>query len=259
MTELLKSGKHTVTALTRNESKISVPESVNVVRVHYSDHQSLVSAFKGQQFLVITLSIAASADAHSNIVKAAEAADVRYVMPNFYGGDILNSGMMEESMNGKMYKQPLRDFEGVRTPWIVLVCGFWYEFSLALQESSFGFDISGRRVTLFDDGRTKINVSTWSQCGRAVAALLSLPEKGTSPCVADWQNKPLYISSFRVSQRDMLDSINSVLGKGDDYGAINYEPTEKRFNRGLEALSNGNRTGFPTAFLRTSFLSKWGW
>ena len=88
-------------------------------------------------------------------------------------------------------------------------------------------------MTFYDDGKTQIDVSTWDQCGRAIAGLLSLPESGTSPCVADWKNKPLYINSFKVSQRDMLDSLHRVLGNTDKDWTIDYEPTDQRYKRGL--------------------------
>lgn len=264
--ELLRSGKHTVTALTRKGNGSVLPEGVKVAEVDYADDQAIVTALRGQQFLIITLGIAAPPDLHGRIVKAAKEAGVSYIMPNLYGGDIQNPAIMEESMNGKSYKERLSELKQVDASWIVLVCGFWYEFSLALGKLFFGFDILGKSVTFYDDGKTKIDVSTWDQCGRAVAGLLSLPESGASPCVADFKNKPIYINSFKVSQRDMLDSLNRVLGITDKDWTIEYEPSEQRFKRGLTALKNGDRSGFPTASYARIFYpngdgdfgSKWG-
>lgn len=191
-------------------------------------------------------------------------------MPNIYGSDIQNPAMMEQSLNAKAYKERLANFDNVvQTSWIVLVCGFWYEFSLASGKLFFGFDIANRSATFYDDGNTKIDTSTWDQCGRAVAGLLHLREggeDGTSPCVADWKNKPLYINSFKVSQRDVLDSLHRVLGTTDRDWTIDSEPTEQRFKRGLDELKTGNRLGFPTASYARGFYpngdgdfgSKWG-
>jgi len=237
-----------------------------VAEIDYDDKEALISALKGQQFLIITLSVTAPGDLHGRIVKAAGEAGIPYVMPNIYGSDIQNPAILEESMNGRMYKERFADFEGVDTSWIVLVCGFWYEWSLALKKPFFGFDIADRSVTFYDDGKTKIDVSTWDQCGRAIAGLLSLPESGASPCVADWKNKPLYINSFKVSQRDMLDSLHRVLGTTDKDWTIDFEPTDQRFKRGLEDWENGNRMGFATASYARIFYpngdgdfeSKWG-
>lgn len=219
----------------------------------YNDEESLISALRGQQFLIITLSVSAPSDLHGRIVKAAGKAGVRYVMPNIFGGDIDNKSITEDSLMGDLYKQRLGDFDDSDTSYIVLVCGFWYEWSLGLPEPWFGFDIRKKTVTLFDEGTTRINVSTWAQCGRAVAALLSLPETGPSPCVADWKGKPLYVSSFKVSQRDMLESLHRVLGTTDSDWDISYEPTDKRFKRGMDELQNGIRTGFATSLYARTF------
>ena len=224
-----------------------------VVEVDYDNEESLISALRGQQFLIITLSVRAPAEVHTNLVKAAGKAGVPYVMPNIFGGDFNNKALMEDALMGKLYQDRLDDFENSGTSNVTLVCGQWYEWSLALPKPWFGFDIRQRELTFFDDGNTRINVSTWDQCGRAVAAFLSLPESGASPCIADWKNKPLYISSFRVSQRDMLDSLNRVLGTTEKDWKIDSEPTDKRYERGMKEMKNGNQSGFATALYARAF------
>lgn len=265
--EVLKTNKHIVTAITRQGSKSDLPQGAKIVEVDYNKQDTLISALQGQQFLVISLSVSAPPDLHGRIVKAAGEAGVPYVMPNLYGGDIQNPAVMMEGTFGENYKKRLSEFEGVPTSWIGLVCGQWYEWSLALKKIFFGIDISEKSVTFFDDGNAKVDVSTWDQCGRAVAALLSLPETGSSPCVADWKNKPLYINSYRISQRDMLDSVHRVLNTTDADWEIDFETTEHRYRRGLEETERGNRVlGFALASYgrifsprgEGDFSSKWG-
>jgi hypothetical protein len=41
-----------------------------------------------------------------------------------------------------------------------LICGYWYEFSLANAPQSYGFDFKNKSVTFIDDGLTKMNTST---------------------------------------------------------------------------------------------------
>ncbi|KAK4902965.1 hypothetical protein LTR49_026970 [Elasticomyces elasticus] len=56
MTEaLLKTGKHDVTALTREESQSKLPEGVKTKIVDYSKPETLVDALRGQGALVITI------------------------------------------------------------------------------------------------------------------------------------------------------------------------------------------------------------
>lgn len=49
-----------------------------------------------------------------------------------------------------------------KSSFIGLSTGFWYEWSLAIP-AAFGIDVNNRTATLFDDGETKVSMSTWPQ------------------------------------------------------------------------------------------------
>ena len=240
--------------MTRADSQGTLPAGVKIAHVNYDDEASLVSAFQGQQFLVITLSVRAPPDTHSKLVKAAAQAGVPFIMPNVYGSDILNKSLGEENLIGTNYLKYCAEIESLGASYIAMVCGFWYEWSLALGEPWFGFDIKDRKVTFFDDGNTRINVSTWQQCGRALAALLSFPESGASPAISQWKNKPFYIASFRVCQRDMLDSLHRVIGTTDKDWEITHEPTGQRYKNGINEMQKGAMTGFAKAMYSRNFF-----
>lgn len=226
-----------------------------MAQVNYDDDgQSLVAALQGQQFLVITLSVSTPPDTHSKIVKAAAKAGVPYIMPNVYGFDIQNESLRKEDLSSATSLQRCAEVESLGASYIAMVCGFWYEWSLALGEPWFGFDIKNKTVTFFDDGTTRVNVSTWRQCGRALAGLLSLPESGASPAVSQWKNKPFYFASFKVSQRDMLDSIHRVIGTTDKDWEITYEPTAQRYKNGIDEMQKGAMTGFAKAIYSRAFF-----
>lgn len=125
-------------------------------------------------------------------------------------------------------------------------------------EQWYGFNIKDRKVTFFDDGETKINTSTWIQCGTALAALLSLPVDGASPSLSDFKNKPFYISSFLISQRDMLDSLNRVLGTTDSDWDIKYEASAKRVQDGQAEFAAGDRAGFAKMMYSRVFFPNGG-
>ena len=258
MNSLLATGKHNITALTRpsSTSGSSLPSAVKVVKVDYEDESAMISALKGQDFLAITLGVTAAPDLHGKIVAAAGKAGVRYIMPNSYGMDIANTRLVDDHPFplAPEYTKRAQEVVDAGSAYITLCCGFWYEWSLALPEAWFGFTIPEKKVTFFDDGRTKINVSTWDQCGRALAALLSLPESGASPCVEDWKNKSVYMDSFRISQRDMLDSIHRVKGTTDADWTITYENSLERYQRGMKEMQEGNQLGFPTAMYSRIFF-----
>ena len=124
--------------------------------------------------------------------------------------------------------------------WVGLTCSFWYQFSLAVSPCAYGFDIKNKKVTLFDDGNTKINTSTWPQCGRAVANLFSLPiQSGNGPCLNDWRNKEVHIESFFLSQRDMLASLLRVSGDTESDWTVESQTATERYNQGQEFMKSG--------------------
>ncbi|KAK7756977.1 hypothetical protein SLS62_000993 [Diatrype stigma] len=280
---LLKTGKHIVTAITRPESTSKLPEGVHVARVDYTggdDDTALIDTLRGHQALIITLSIAAPrSTTMSKLLRAAAAAGVSYVLPNWFGHDPANEALCDDSL-----LRPGRDELraevarlGDHAPRLIfLACGFWYEFSLAGGPDRFGFDFARRSLVMFGDGGddVPIRVSTWPQCGRAVAALLSLPElphdEGDDRSSAatlsrfcddgsDNNNSTVptavYISSFRISQRDMFESVKRVTGTADaDWTVTRGEPAEKRWRDGRAAIDGGDFSAFTKMLYSRMFV-----
>ncbi|KAH6850072.1 hypothetical protein B0I37DRAFT_390402 [Chaetomium sp. MPI-CAGE-AT-0009] len=197
-TALLRTGRHSVTALTRRGSTNTLPAGVVSVPVDYDDEAALEAALRGQQ-----LGMAAVRARCAEIEATGSAA------------------------------------------WITMVCGFWYEYSLVLGPMCLGFDHALKKVTLYDEGETKVNLTTFEQCARAVVALLSLKELpedegDEAPTVSRWRNKPLYVASFLVSQKEMLESWKRVTGEGDGDWTVESEPSEERYRRGVEMMQSGS-------------------
>ncbi|CAI6100267.1 unnamed protein product [Clonostachys chloroleuca] len=260
--ELLKTGQHTTTAVTRAGGNSTFPEGVIPAAVDYTDESALVSALKGQQFLIITLPHDAAPETHANIVEAAGKAGVPYVMPNVYTCDIVvnNKSLGNEVMLGQKLRPIVEHIEQVgKSSWTVLVTSLWYEFSLACPPDWFGFDVAKREVTFFDDGERKINTSSWPFIGKTVAAFLSLKElpeneDDDSLTVSSFQNKPLYTSSFFISQRDMLDSIHRVSGTSDKDWTIKKEASSKRVADGQALLATGDLRGLARMYYSRMFF-----
>ncbi|KAM0326096.1 hypothetical protein ACHAQA_006689 [Verticillium albo-atrum] len=254
---LLQTGKHHVTALTRPDSNSRLPNGLKIVKVNYDDEDSIAEALKGQQFLVITLAATVPEETHARIVAAASKAGVTYVMPNTFCYPV-NEIDIKNRQDNVYTNNILNRIAGVErsdaTP-VIMSCGFWYEWSLALGEPCFGFTIKDRKVTFFDDGRRIMTVSTWDQCGRALASLLSLPEAGASPSLADFKDINVLIHSFRVTQREMLESLHRVLGTTDKNWEIKYEKTAQRIEDGAREMGDGFRLGFAKWLYGSFFLS----
>ena len=240
-----------MTAISREGSEIPLPNGVNVKRVSYDDQSSLVKAMEGQDVVIITMNARAPEEQHHKLVKAAAEAKVPWVFPNEYGvssekNPQLGKDVFIGARNAGNRKQ-IEDL-GVSS-WIGFSCGFWYEFSLAGGEIRYGFDFQKKSMVYIDDGNTLINTSTWDQCGRAMAKLLSLKvlpddENDKSPCLDQFRNKFVFISSFLVNQKDMMESVLRVTGDKPEDWTVSYENHKERYEAGVKALQAGDPRGF---------------
>jgi hypothetical protein len=246
---LLATGKHTVTAITRPDSTTKIPNGVKVVRVDYNsnaekDAAALVDALHGQQVLLITMSHK-SLGGTKKLIHAAAKAGVGYVLPNWLGHDANNQSLITDSMMTPLLDN-VKEVEtlGVSS-YFLFVCNFWYEFSLGGGPDRFGFNFKDSSVTLYDGGKVAINTTTWPQCGRAMANLLSLKEipedaNDTAPTVSKFRNECIYISSFRISQCNMFDSVKRVTKTTDADWKISDDNTEQRYKTGQDKVKSGD-------------------
>ncbi|KAK9373318.1 uncharacterized protein V1513DRAFT_184659 [Lipomyces chichibuensis] len=257
---LLQTGKHQVSAITREDSTSILPPGVIVRRVDYGDQSSLVEALKGQDALIITMNVMAPPEQQNKLIEAAATAGVPWVLPNEFGGDPLNVEIGKDNFLGdakKAYRDYIETLD--KSSWIGLACGFWYEFSLGGGSDRLGFDFKNRTVILMDNGTVKINTSTWPQVGRAVAKLLSLKilpatEDDESPALVNFKNKVVYVSSFTISQKDMLESVLRVTGtKLEDWKVINTTAKEQ-FQSGMQAVQRGDMSGFAKLLYARGFF-----
>ncbi|KAK6442728.1 hypothetical protein LTR95_001044 [Oleoguttula sp. CCFEE 5521] len=247
-TELLKTGKHTVTAITRQDSTSALPDGVQVAKVDYDDEATLVEALKGQDALVITMGTTAPADTQSKLIRAAGEAGVKWIAPNFWGADTANPGLCKDVFFFGKTDATRHEIKKLgKSSYIAIVTGFWYEWSLAIA-NSYGFDFENKTVTFFDEGETKVNTSTWRQVGRAVAALLSLPIKAEGGdqehCLDHFRDQMVYISSFTVNQRDMLASVLRVTGDKESDWTIKKEGAVERYEAAAVEMKKGDRAAF---------------
>lgn len=260
MEELLKTAKHKVTAITREDSTSKFADGVLVKKVNYDNQSSLIEALQGQDALIITMSVMASPDQQTKLVEAAAAANVPWILPNEFGGDPLDLEIGKDNFLG-VSKAKYRDhIEKLgKSSWIAIACGFWYEFSLAGGPYRYGFDFKSRTVILFDEGDVKINTSTWPQCGRAVASLLGLKvtpdsDDDKSPTLTDFKNKCAYVSSFTISQNDMLESVLRVTRTDLKDWKVTKVSVKEYYKSGLEEFRKGNRIGFGQLLYSRNFF-----
>lgn len=171
-------------------------------------------------------------------------------MPNVYSMNLATSEELRRDLPvSQVVLANIAEVEQFGMISVSLMCGFWYEYSLAFGPSTFGFDFDNRTFTIYDDGKKAINTSTWSQCGRAVASLLSckiLPddENDKSATISEFHNRILYVSSFKISQTDIFDSVKRVTGTTDQDWKISHVETGARYREAREELKQGKPEGF---------------
>ncbi|KAF3391063.1 hypothetical protein DPV78_011135 [Talaromyces pinophilus] len=263
---LLATGKHTITALTRPGSNPILPSDVTVLKVGYNNNDSLVRALRGQDVLIIILNISVPPETQHNLITAAAGAGVRWILPNEFGGDPFDPRKGEDTLIGAGKAQFREHIQRLGCNYVGIACGFWYEFSIGGGPNRFGFDFEEKRVIMMDGGGTRISTSTMPMVGRAVAALLSLRisrddydhdqdqdqdgDKGSGgggggggASLEDFKNKAVYISSFTLSQQDMLQSILRVTGTRPEDWTITHTTAKQRWQSGQEMLKDGNMAG----------------
>ena len=247
-----------MTAITRADSTSEIPAGITKVNVDYNDPSSLSSAMKGMDVLIVTMAVTAPRDTQSKLIQAAADAKVPWVLPNEWGGDYLDPSVAKETLIGEG-NNATREFVkslGVSS-YIGIVCGFWYEYSLSFSPVSYGFDFKNKTVTFCNDGNTRMNTSTWDVCGRAVAKLMQLPiTNDNGPSISDYKNGLVYISSFAVSQRDMLDSVHRVSGSTDKDWTIKKQDAKERWGEGMEEMKTPEKYG-RLGFAKTLYSRLW--
>lgn len=218
--------------------------------INYDDTKTIVEALQGIQALVITLSVSAAQNTESKLLQAAAEAGVPYVIPNWNAQDPSSVSLLDAVfVRAKCYDaRELVQKLGVSS-WIQMACGFWYEFSLSFGPDAFGFDFENRKVNWLDGGDTKITSTTWQQCGRAMAALLSLPrlplhEGDDTPTLAQFCNDVFYIESFEISQKDMFDSVKRVTGTSDEDWTFSNGTARDRYEEAIKAVQSGDMSGY---------------
>jgi hypothetical protein len=260
---LLETGRHNITAITRPDSDHVLPSGVTVIKVDYNDQDSLVNALKGQDVLIITMNIMAPPDTQHKLIDAAAAAGVAWVLPNEFGGDPFDAEKGEDGIIGAGKVRFREQIEKLgKSNYIGVACGFWYEFSLGGGSNRFGFDFDEKSLVMMDEGRVKISTSTMPHVGRAVAALLSLKispddrdgQSGASASLTDFKNKAVYISSFTLSQQDMLESVLRVTSSKLDDWKITHTTAKDRWKSGQEMFKKGNMAGLVRLSYARSFF-----
>ncbi|RDW75792.1 hypothetical protein BP5796_06613 [Coleophoma crateriformis] len=230
------------------DSTSTFPDGVQIQKGDYSSLEFLTSALQEQDVLIILLAGLAPKDLQTRLIDAAAAAGVPWVLPCEFSPDTSNP-LMADCISVLKEKKNYRDqIETLgKSSWIAVVTGLWFDYSLA--GGHFGINIAAQTAKLYDEGTTELTTSTLAQVGRGVTKLLEMPVSN----LQQFKNNFVYISSFQVSQMDMLKAVQKATGaKGEDW-EITRVPVDEAIAQGTDEMAKENRRGMIDVLYGSNF------
>ncbi|KPI45451.1 uncharacterized protein AB675_536 [Cyphellophora attinorum] len=259
LSSLLTVKRFNITAVSRSDSQAAFPENVKVVKGDYNSDTFLEQALVGIEALIITLAVTAPKDLEKRIIDAAIKAGVTWIIPNGFVSDGAHphmGGKITVNAHKAVLRRQIEQSGNGKTKWISIVNGPWYDFSL--KNLAFSIDPVNRKATLYDDGKVKFNTTTWHMVGAGVAALLSLPVSGHSPTLSDYANKFVYLSSFHIGQRDILDAAQAATGTTEKDWTIEQKDAQSYTDDGFAKMSRGDISGIVPMIYGSHFIEGLG-
>ncbi|KAF1943950.1 NAD(P)-binding protein [Clathrospora elynae] len=243
LTALLEDKSHTITTISRADSNATFPLQSRGKKGDYTDESFLVSALTGHDILIIQLGIS-STDQQTPLIKAAAKAGVRYILPTEFGSDIYAPfAKVFPIMSSKKQYRDLTEELGMS--WIAVVNNPWFDWSL--KGGLWGIDIANQKASLYVGAEGRFNTTTLKQVGEGVAALLSLPDGE----LEKYKNSPVYLSSFCITQREILDSAIRATGTKESDWDITTPAVDEVIAEARAEVAKGNHMAFIKEFYIT--------
>ncbi len=82
------------------------------------------------------------------------------IMPNIFSIGTSNSALLKEAPLSVDVDSITSEIEALGMSWTYLICNLWYEFSLSMGPTRFGFDLPNKKPTLYGNGTTRVNLTT---------------------------------------------------------------------------------------------------
>jgi uncharacterized protein YbjT (DUF2867 family) len=227
-----------------------VDSRVQVQVVDYNSLDSLVTALKGQDAVVNTLSVGiVPQDIHLRLVEAAQAAGVQRFVPSEFGGDTSNPLTSQLPVFGDKVAviQRLQEVskQDSAFTWTAVVSGPFFDWGL---ERSFIIDLKGPSTRIFDGGDVPVSSTTLAGVGRAVAGVLKYPE--------ETRNRHVFVEEVQFTQNQLL-KLSGNEGK-IQREAVKTEDLEKQAYEALKQSPPDGRTFATSLILRAVYGGNYG-
>ncbi|TPX10757.1 uncharacterized protein E0L32_008326 [Thyridium curvatum] len=201
---LQKEGCFNLTVLSRRSSKSKFPSDVTVIHID-DDYPSdqLVEAFKGQDALVSTIP-GRPYSVHLRMIDAAIEAGVKRFIPSEYGNNTCSAAAELVPLYGDKAKvlDYLREKEHTGLSWTAIHAGQFFDWGL--DDGWLDYHLKDNRAVVYDSGDTRWSTTTIGTAALAVARVLVN--------AASTKNRPIFVASFTVSQRQVLEALEKATG-----------------------------------------------
>lgn len=246
--ELLKAG-FSVTALTRPDSKQTLPDSVKVVKVDYNDIENLTAALKGQDAVVSTIA-SAGIGQQEHLMDAAIAAGVKRLIPSEFGCDL----SIQKNRKLPVYGQKVKIQEKLESACKGTHASYTFVYNNAFLdwgvEKKFIINLKDKQIELADGGNTNFTVTPLALVAKGVVGVLQHPEETA--------NKEVRLHGARLNQKQFLEIGQRIVGK--DGWQITEASTDDIEQRSWEAFKKTpeNYYSWMVGFLKRALYAE-GW
>ncbi|KAJ5715769.1 uncharacterized protein N7483_012950 [Penicillium malachiteum] len=203
-----------ITVLTRSSNN-SFDSKVKVAEVDYQSVDSLEKALANQEALVITLG-AVGLEPHTNLIKAAVAANVKRIIPAEFGSDTTNpnAAALPVFADKVAVQKQLKEIvaSSSTTSYTSIVTGPFLDWGLMVK---FLIDLSSPEPVLYDAGERKISVTTLPGIGKAVVGVLKNLDAT--------KNKTVFVREAELSQKDLLQLAGKQVSNGQNVSTADLE------------------------------------
>lgn len=201
--------------LTREKSTSTIPlPGAKLIPVNYEDHHALVKAVAGADAIVSLVSSTVSADIDLKLLKAAQQAGVRRILPSEYTLDVLHPAAVALFAGSSLWPDGTSNVSTARkflalehnggpTSFTTIVPSAFMDGWL---EGQFGmFDPKDNKTTLIDGGDHYFTGCSMSYLAATVIAVLQMDEEKT-------RDKRIHVAEVRATMNEIADAYDKELG-----------------------------------------------
>ncbi|KAF4554061.1 Hypothetical protein D9617_5g069370 [Elsinoe fawcettii] len=216
-----------VTVLSRTSQRpAALNASVKILEADVMNPSSLNSVFQGQDALVL---MAGNHNLHlqTAYVDTAIAAGIKYIIPSEFGCDLANPKaatlpVFQAKINLEKHIKAKAD-EG-KVQYTLIRTGPFLDWGIA-----FGFLVNLKdTTTLYNGGDVPFTATLLSDIGLVVAGVLKAPEQ--------YKNRPVYVHSAQITQKQLVAAAEKVTGKTYPTKA---STTQESYDASMKVVKSG--------------------